>query len=201
MNRLFLTLVAGILVAANTNVWDEVYKSDGITVWTRDVPKSSIREVKAQAIIDLDMQSIWAVLDDVPHYKEFMPYIEAAKILPNRIEGGYYVYQHIAPPFVNERDYTVKVVFTKTDTLWQRRWTSANEIGPKEKESLVRVKINKGNWTLKKLGPKKTLLCYWLYTNPGGSIPAWIANKANKTSVPHLLKAVRSRAIDPKWIP
>lgn len=201
MNQFILTLIAGMLIVANPNKWEEVDKGDGITVWIREVHLSDISEVKAQTIVALDMQSIWAVLNDVSLYKEFMPYIEEAKILPNKIEGGHYEYHHIAPPLVNERDYTIKVICTKTDTQWQRSWTLANDIGPKENADVVRVKISEGTWTLKKLGPKKTLLTYWLYTNPGGSIPAWIANMANNISVPDLLNAVRSRAKDPKWTP
>ncbi len=56
-----------------------------------------------------------------------------------------------------------------------------------------------GTWTVERLGSQSTRLEYWLYTDPGGSIPTWIANKANNTSVPDLLDAVRKRAHDPQW--
>jgi hypothetical protein len=57
----------------------------------------------------------------------------------------------------------------------------------------------KGNWTIEKLTDTQTRITYYLYTDPGGSIPNWIANKANKQSVPDLLDAVRKRAANPAY--
>jgi hypothetical protein len=40
-------------------------------------------------------------------------------------------------------------------------------------------------------GGQKTEATYYVYTDPGGSIPKWIANKANSTAVPDVFKAIR----------
>ena len=45
----------------------------------------------------------------------------------------------------------------------------------------------------------RTHLTYWLYTDPGGSIPNWIANKANTISLPDVMRAIAKRAEDPTW--
>jgi hypothetical protein len=60
---------------------------------------------------------------------------------------------------------------------------------------VVRVKLNNGYWLLEpREEGKKTFVTYYLYTDPGGSLPKWIADKANKTSVPDVLRAVRKHA-------
>ncbi|MCK5688912.1 cyclase [Myxococcota bacterium] len=187
--------------AKNPNPWEEVQNDEGITVWTRDVPKSNIREVKATAIVNLPLKKIAGVILDVPHYTEFMPYVEKAKIMSKGSGTVEYQYQLIDPPFVDERDYTLKTQTEDKGKSWRHYWTQANSKGPAKNEDVVRVEICDGEWTLIEEGPSKTKLTYWLYTDPGGSIPSWIANKANKTSVPALLDAVRNRAANPKWKP
>src|SRR5258706_3963 len=50
-------------------------------------------------------------------------------------------------------------------------------------------------WPLEPIdGGKRTLGTYQLLTDPGGSIPTFIANKANTTALPELFARVRKRA-------
>ena len=57
------------------------------------------------------------------------------------------------------------------------------------------VGVNEGSWTLEALdGGRRTRATYYLYTDPGGSIPKWIANKANTMALPDLFEAIRKRA-------
>ena len=73
-------------------------------------------------------------------------------------------------------------------------WTVSTE-GPAESDKAVRLKVNDGSWTLEPLdGGKRTRATYYLYTDPGGSIPSWIANKANTMALPDLFEAIRKRA-------
>jgi ribosome-associated toxin RatA of RatAB toxin-antitoxin module len=200
MNPLLLaTCLLG--APANPNPWQEVDESNGITVWAREVPSSSIREVKAEAIVNLPMEQIWAVLRDVTQYVDFMPYVVEAKVLGPAPGGGTIEYQLLDPPLVDKRDYALTVTLEHGPTLttWRRRWSATKDQGPPLREGVVRLTICEGAWTLERLGSRSTRVEYYLYTDPGGSIPAWMANKANTTSVPTLLDAVRQRAADPTW--
>jgi len=67
------------------------------------------------------------------------------------------------------------------------------------RDGVVRISTCEGYWSLERLSPASTRVIYWLYTDPGGSIPAWIANKANKTSVPDLMRAVPRALAQPEW--
>ena len=66
-------------------------------------------------------------------------------------------------------------------------------------EDTVRVSVCEGTWALEPIGPHKTRATYYLYTDPGGAVPNWIANLANSRSVPDLMAAIRDRATDPTW--
>ena len=56
----------------------------------------------------------------------------------------------------------------------------------------MRVKLNNGYWHLEpRENGTKTWATYYVLTDPGGSIPKWIANRANNTAVPDVFAAVR----------
>jgi ribosome-associated toxin RatA of RatAB toxin-antitoxin module len=189
-----------LLTPPNPNPWEQVKDSDEIKVWVRDVPGKRVRELRAEAVMPAPAARVFDVLQDVEHYLEFMPYlVEAKKVGP--APGGHYEYQRLEPPVVDTRDYTV-LVRMEADAaagLYQRSWKIANDKGPPKRDDAVRVEVNEGAWTIERIDEQSTRVSYYLYTDPGGSIPAWLANKANTTSIPDLFAAVRKRAKDPTW--
>lgn len=192
-------LVALCLVAPGEPAWEPVKDADGVRVFARAVGSGGVREVKAETVVATPPPRVLAVLEDVEHYVDFMPYMSEARVL-RRFAGGHIEYQHIDPPFVDERDYALEVrITTDADGTLRRRWTEANGEAPPPVEGRVRVPINRGSWTLAPLPGGRTAITYHVHSDPGGSLPAWLVNKANTTSIPDLLVAVRQRAIDPTW--
>ncbi|MHB8877950.1 MAG: START domain-containing protein [Myxococcaceae bacterium] len=197
-------ILAVVLFAAppNPNPWNEVKNDDGIRVLARDVQGSNIREVKAETVIEAPAETVWAVVNDQPHYTEFMPYLVEAEVFPaDAGPNSRYEYQLIDPPVVSRRDYTLVATLAANpgEGKYRRSWTAANDKGPRPKDGVVRVSICEGYWQVERLTEKTARVTYWLYTDPGGAIPSWMANKANTTSVPNLIRAVRNRSLDPKW--
>ncbi len=196
MSHLALALAA--MLAAEP-AWDLVKDADGVKVFVRDVPGGRLREVKAETVIPVPPARVLAVLRDIDHYVEFMPYVVEARRL-SEFEGGHYEYQRLDPPFVDRRDFAVRVdVQTDASGVTEWRWREANDRAPELPHGTVRVEVNRGYWRLQPLDGGRTALGYYLYTDPGGSIPAWVANRANTTSVPDLLAALRNRAVNPSW--
>jgi ribosome-associated toxin RatA of RatAB toxin-antitoxin module len=192
--------IALVALSFAAPAWEEAGETDGVTVWTREVAGSNVREVRAETDVPTSVDRVWDIIGDVQHYTEFMPYVLDTKVFGETADS-HYEYQRIDPPFVDIRDYCVKVTLMRDDQtkVYQRKWTEANDKAPPKKDDVVRVEINKGSWTLEPVGTNKTHITYYLYTDPGGNIPAWMANKANKTSLPDLLNAVKNRSVNPKW--
>ncbi len=182
--------------------WEVADQAEGITVWRRDVPHSMVREVRATAETDMSAEQVWAVLKNAEAYTQFMSNLEVLKIIGQHALGQY-EYQRINPPLVAKRDYTLKVNFETDATigLYRRSWTIANDRGPKKTEDIVRVQLCTGEWKVQRIKTGGSSVTYYLYTNPGGSIPNWIANRANKTTVHNLMKAVLARSKNPEWTP
>jgi hypothetical protein len=177
--------------------WVQATKEDGITVYSRKREDSNVAEMKAVGIIDASPQEVWSAIRDYDNYKTTMPYTEESRILSSE-QGGKVIlfYSVVNAPLVDRRDYVIRLV---DESDWKdgkgyllAKW-KATDKGPPEKADLVRVKVNDGFW---KLEPRengtKTFATYYIYTDPGGSIPKWIVNRANSTAVPNVFKAIRA---------
>lgn len=193
-----LIIVASIFAAPNPNSWELVNEEDGIKIFRREVAGSDIAEAKAEIVINQPAERVWQVVTNNEKFVEFMPYMEEVRIMGT--EGKYrFIYYRIDPPFVDEREYTLRVHDEISEGLWIRRWSLADDKGPPKRDDCVHLKVSNGSWTIKRLGERKTHLTYWVFTDSGGSVPTWIANKANSMSLPDLMHAVASRAANPSW--
>lgn len=189
------------LPAGNPNPWRQAAEKKDITVYTREVPDSPIRELKAESVMALSAERVWAVVTDTAHYTEFMPYVEEARRITSDSDVVHYEYQRINPPLVKKRDYVIKT-WSEADAaqgLWVHSWQTVPEVGPVPTDDAIRVTTVDGSWTLRRLDAVHTHVTYRLFTDPGGALPRWIANKANSQSVPDLMTAVRRRAEDPTY--
>jgi hypothetical protein len=206
MHRTLLLVALTLpLIAAkpNPNPWEKMNEeSDGIVIFARDVPNSGIKEVKAEILIDAPPARVWKVLLDSDHFIDFMPYVEEVKTVARDSASIWYLYQRLSPPLVSRRDYTLlhESTVDEANGIYVLQWRPANQKGPPPVDGVVRIDICEGSYTLEGVeSGKKTHITYWLYTDPGGSIPRWIANKANTSSLPDLLRAIRNRTANPTW--
>ena len=110
-------LVLPALVMTAEPKWEKAAETGGVTVLRRDKEGSSVKEVKATAVFDAAPKAVWAVINDLDNYKEFMPYTAEAKVLERSPDGKEVVsYQHLTAPIVSERDYLIKLRNESTTT-------------------------------------------------------------------------------------
>ena len=194
-----LLLLSLVVLAAAEPHWEQSADVDGIKIFARQRPDAEVREMKAISLVDATPHEIWDAIRDYDNYTKTMPYTVEAKVL-SKEQGGklIYFYSRLDMPLVSSRDYIIKIV---DESAWKDgmgflkvSWTAANDkdaLVPL-KEGVVRVRINDGYWLLEpREDGKKTLATYYLYTSPGGSIPNWIADKANGIAVPKVILAIK----------
>ena len=179
--------------------WKQVSDSDGVKVWVKEVP-GKVSTVRASGVIDAPPERVLAVLADVEAYEETMPHTEESRLV-KREGNDIWMYSVIDPPLGAKRDYAVKITLREEpDGTLGTSWVAANEVAPPVKDGVVRVEENEGSWTLTPLqGGRKTGAVYILRVNPGGSVPKWIADRTNRTSVPDAFKAVRKAATSKRY--
>lgn len=176
--------------------WELASDRSQAQVYTRKVPGTPVKEVKMEALIDAPVEKVWQAISDIRHYPEFMPYIDDIEIMGDAPNGGAYVYHRVDPPLVSKRDYTLLIVNEVDEESGQyyRYWTQMNQFGPGPNKGVVRLEICDGSWALERTEDGRTKATYWVYTDPGGKIPGWLANQANTVGLYDVLKAVEKRA-------
>jgi hypothetical protein len=168
--------------------------SDDVVVTMSDHAGSDVKEVTATGTFDAPPDKVHAVLDDLGHYKDFMPYTEESHEIA-RAPGDTITYERIHAPLSDRRDYTIHVRCSVDDKgRITHSFSLANDKGPPAMDGVVRIQLLEGHWLLEPVdGGKRTKATYWVYTTPGGSIPAFVVNMANNTAVPGLYAAVKKR--------
>jgi ribosome-associated toxin RatA of RatAB toxin-antitoxin module len=178
--------------------WVEAKKSDDLVVFARENGAVGTRDIVAVSEFAASPTAVYRVVTDYAHYADFMPYVKEARVLERKSETRVSVYAHISPPLVDDRDWAIDVQLTpgsaSNGSVFKTEWTATPDAVP-VRDGIVRVRMNKGSWTLEPLdGGKRTRVTYRVSTHPGGSIPSWVANKSNTVAIPDLFKAVRKRA-------
>lgn len=178
--------------------WTEAYRTGELVIFTKDVEAG--RRIVAISEVSAPPEVVFNVLTDFDHYPDFMPYIKESKVLSRMGDSEVVTYARIAPPFVSERDYPLKVRMTRgtpmNGGMFKVEWTASSEARP-EVEGVVRVKLNEGSWLVEPLQDgKRTRLTYTLLTNPGGLIPVFVVNMSNTIAIPELFKAVAIRSAE-----
>ena len=193
-----LVLVAP--AAASAGEWEKAAEVDGVAVYSRETEGSDVREMKAYGTIDAAPERVLAVLADVAAYPETMPYTEVSKLL-KRTGNQVWFYTVINAPLVDRRDYALRITLSKqADGSYKSQWIPANELAPPLPEDTVRVTLNEGYWLLNPAdGGKRTKAVYFVKTDPGGSLPTFVANKANSQAVPDVFAAVRKAVASPRY--
>jgi Polyketide cyclase / dehydrase and lipid transport len=173
-----------------------------VVIYSRPHADSRLKEFKAIGSVDAPSYAVHAVIDDFENYPKFMPYTSECRLLKR--EGDSMIgYQRLSPKICEDRDYTLRV-WKKSwpaakGLIYLSQWEAANELGPAEQKGIVRIKICNGGWLLEPDGPAKTRATYSIYSDTGGSIPAFIANRASLTAIKKLYAAIRNQVKDPKY--
>jgi hypothetical protein len=176
--------------------WQEAHRTADFVIFTQEDAATGARRLTAVTDLPQSPEAVFNVVTDFANYTRFMPYMKECRILKQPGPGSLVIYQLISPPLVSERDYVIEVTLTRgtaNDGVWKSGWTAKPEAAP-ERPGIVRVKLNNGGWTLAPgPGGRGTRVTYTLHTSPGGSIPAFVANKSNTQAIPSLLEAVKNR--------
>jgi polyketide cyclase/dehydrase/lipid transport protein len=196
-----ITLAAEESISTD-DYWKLSAREKEVAIYSRLRPGSPLKEFKAVGLIDAPTHTVCAVIDDFQNYPKFMPYTTECRLIKR--DGDSIVgYQRLSPKVCADRDYTLRVwkkSWPVTDGLvFTSHWSPANELGPPEKKGVVRVKICEGKWLLEPDGAIKTRATYFIYTDTGGFIPSFIANRISMTGITKLFAAVRKQVTDPRY--
>jgi len=176
---LLLLLAAG--GARADEAFSEYAQRDGVIYQQREVAGSRFREYHAVTLVrqapEEVLAGIWSgVTDAIPKT------VKRREVL-SRSDDQIVVYDQIRAPVVSDRDVVIRIRKVTLDHgVRQVRFDSTLELGPPPAPKHVRLAAVRGAWPLTP-APGGTQLEYTCYSEPGGSIPAWIARGAQRDQI------------------
>jgi hypothetical protein len=152
----------------------------------------------------------WAVRDVLLRAFEsdrLSPYLANRKVLhvEGCREGGkdlpgcrkVWAYERYEPPLVGARDYAFRMEVVVDDVEdggdFELRWTLDESHGAPP-DGATHMARNTGGWEISPAGAGGSRFRYQIDVDPGGSVPSWIINMANKSQVPSVIAAVEDEA-------
>ena len=156
--------------------WELKKESDGITVYTRSIENTNIKEFKASTKLNSSSETIFRIILDVENYPKWIEDIDSAELLYlQENEIGMY-YQLGLPWPIKDRDVTLVSKYkTLPDSsiLFQ---LSNNSDLKEEDAGFIRIKEIKGQWLIKPIDKENCEVTYQFLADPEGFLPAWVVN-------------------------
>jgi len=172
-----LMIGPGIALASLEGEWTLEKQQDGISVYTRPVAGSGIKEFKGEAEISSPVDAILRVLRDSDGFKDWFPNCPESKLLA-REENVSYQYSVMSTPWpLSDRDNIFRSETRRSpgSGVVVIEVTAAPDYSP-ERGGRVRVRKARGSWKLEPVAKDRTRVTFTMHLEPGGGIPEWMIN-------------------------
>ena len=203
----YLIIVLGVLLynaasfsyAASVTappVWEKVSADEGVIVYAQEIDGSEIIKVKTRVVINAPMKQILSILDDVPHRKDWIPYLEESRILKTISATEKMEYSLFAAPWpASDRDfvYSLSLAHRDKEKVIYSMKSDINDLMP-ENEDQVRAELIESQYTLTVIDENQTNVELIFYADPKGWLPNWIINIIQKVLPYRMLRNLRDKA-------
>lgn len=182
--------------------WSKVKESDGIKLYERHVPGTSLMEFIAVTTIDARIEVIGEVLRDISSFPAWLADCSSAQILKELGRNDFYIYMILSPSVVSRREIVLKdkTVYDFSYGKSKISFSSTDEINIPLKNSMVRVTDMAGVFQMEYLGRNKTKFSYWLKVDPSGDIPRRMAYAIMKYYPYDSLKSLKKIVNNRKYV-
>ena len=184
--------------AAAEVAWaDNRVTDDGIAMASRRIPGTGIYEVRASGVVEAAPEKVFHVAMQRETYENSTKHVADYRVMGTEGEDVWYTYERLSFPLISDRDYTLRYESRRDAQHHQFSiaWVLANDHGPVPKKGVVRVSATRGTleMTPEDEGKKTRLVCT-MFADPGGWIPSWLANYVNRSTVPDMLRLIRTKS-------
>jgi len=181
-----------LITTLSSNGWLPVSTRNGIAVYRRD--RSAALVFRAQGTVDAPPSAVEQVLLDFERHPQWASRLVESRIL-ERGADWLTVYQRLSLPFIDDRDFTLRVQWGDDGDRKWLRFTTANDRGPDARKHTVRVAVNEGSWQLEPIDEGRgTFAVYEITLEMGGSFPVWMGRGRAIEEVFSLFMTLRAHA-------
>lgn len=178
MRATILTIILfGLSVTSYSQDWQLKKDKEGIKCFTKPVQGSQMKAIKAETEFHCSLETCVSVLRDIPNLIELFPDCERVEKVMQTDKNQIH-YLHLNAPWpVADRDATFQLDYDYISEKDRVVVTATTVVGKyPEQKGVVRLTDGGGTWEFTRIDDEHTKLLYHYHGNPGGSIPAWLAN-------------------------
>lgn len=170
-----ILMLSAIAAAAQEN-WKLVKEQDGIKVYTKFESGSEYKAFKSEMQVNCRIEDIIKVLKNSESINNWIVNCKGIKLLKTEDNDQYYYIETSLPfPFKN-RDMVYHFQYPGIDGGHVKvNVTGIPDFIPPT-EGIVRMAKTNGFWLLTSVDKNNTAVTYQMHVEPGGLIPAWLAN-------------------------
>lgn len=157
--------------------WKQIREKEGIMVFTRSNPDIDFKEFRSSMIVDGTLDQFLSVLYDIEGLSSWGYNVKRASLVSRESDTLQVYYAEAKAPFpYKNRDgvYLNRFKWNSSERKLQVEIEMPEDLIP-EKDNLVRME-GYGSWKVNDIGGGKLEITFQMQIDPGGSIPAWMAN-------------------------
>jgi hypothetical protein len=156
---------------------------------SRPAGSRSLSAEIGRGLVDAAPERVFAALTDFAHYDEWVPFVKKSDAHP-QADGSVLSFQSLDLPFpLGTRYYQLRartaVEGHGEQQVWRTWWSYVPGTG--------NVADHYGWWVLAPFKEGRTLATCLLFTDPGGSTPAWALHRGTAETVPYIFSGLRQQ--------
>ncbi len=184
MNALLLVVLAQFPtdVFENQGAFEALEDRDGVKVSRREVKGSAYWENRVESATTFAVADLCEGIYEWGTRANDGPGIVLNKLLTDG-EDLRVVYNQISKPVVANRDYVLTIIREhRDDGSCRIRFRTTNELAPPKPAGFVRMDKLWGEWILEPVAAGGSKVTYTLFSDPAGSVPAFLVHGAARDS-------------------
>lgn len=187
-----LLCTPSIFFAQDANRWILKNEKEGVKVYYRKT--SDIYELKLVTSLKVSLSGLTSLLSEVDNYTKWGYKVMEARELKKVSDWELYYYSRLDFPWpLDDRDIVVHSKMQQDPVTHRITATSIAEHGlVPEQKGVVRMYNAHTSWTIVPGSGGWTYVEYYIYSDPGGTLPDWLVNMALDVGPRETIKNIRS---------
>lgn len=174
----FTSLLINLLIfstAAQDN-WNLVKEESGIKVYTQIESGSKYKSFKAEMQVSCKIENIVNVLKKTDSINDWVVNCKGVKLLKTGGDEQYYYMETSLPIPFQSRDMVYHFQYRPINRDQMKVIVTGIPDFIQPVKGVVRMAKADGYWLLTAIDSNTTAVAYQMHVEPGGAIPAWLAN-------------------------
>lgn len=156
--------------------WQLKKAEDGIKVYTKTESGSDYKSFKAEMQLNCRIDDIVEVLKEMNIVNNWVADSKEVKLLKTEGNSQYFYIETSLPWPFNNRDMVYRFQYIEINSDQVKVTVTGLPEYIQPKKGIVRLEKANGYWLLTSIDSGKTAVTYQMHVEPGGLIPAWLAN-------------------------